>query len=127
KPLPREIQKYFTTVYLDPYPDEELVSILAGLYNAIPEDVLRTIVRICRSVEELVVRKKVGTRDLERFHFNLRNLKRLAARLEGQPEHLMLELNDIFIRPFRTEKDRALLRETIEDVLKEDGFGSYIS
>lgn len=127
KPLPREIQKYFTTVYLDPYPDEELVSILAGLYNGIPEDVLRTIVRICRSVEELVVRKKVGTRDLERFHFNLRNLKRLAARLEEQPEHLMLELNDIFIRPFRTEEDRALLRETIEDVLKEDGFGSYIS
>jgi MoxR-like ATPase len=126
KPLLREMQKYFTTVYLDPYPDEELVAILSGLYSSIPEYVLRTIVRICRTVEELVVRKKVGARDLERYHFNLRNLKRLAARLEDQPEHLMLELTDIFIRPFRLEEDRVLLRQTIEEILIEDGLSSYI-
>lgn len=126
KPLPREIQKYFTTVYLDPYSDDELVSILQGLFSTIPEEVLRCIVKVNRTVEDLVNHKKVGARDLERYHFNLRNLKRLATRIENHGEYLMLELADIFIRPFRNQEDQTLLKDSIESILAAEGFSSYI-
>lgn len=122
KHLPREIQKYFATVHLDAYSDEELVAILSGLFPDIPASVAETLVRINRCVEDLVVQKKIGARDMERYHFNLRNLKRLACRVQDSPDHLVLEVYDIYVAPFRKEEDRTLLRASIDPLLRSGGF-----
>ena len=119
KNLPREIQKYFVTVYLDPYPVVELVEILKGLFPDVPEDVLNAIVHINRDVEDSVIRKKIGSRDLERYHFNLRNLTRLTRRIEDQPQALYQELSDVYLRPFRTPEDHVEIKGMFDNRLKE--------
>lgn len=119
KNLPREIQKYFATIFVDPYPFDELVAILKGLNPEIPEAILTSLVTINARVEEMVVQKKIGGRDLERYHFNLRNLNRLSRRIAGGTEHLLREINDIYIEPFRAPEDRQKIQETAAAVIKE--------
>ncbi len=121
KNLPREIQKFFATVYIDSYPEAELVDILTGLYSEIPRALTQTLVRVNNRVELELLQKKIGLRDLERYHFNLRNLSRLARRVVDDPlnpDSIPLEIFDIFYKPFRTEEDlvrvRAIIKEEIE-------------
>lgn len=109
KNLPREIQKCFATVYVDAYPEEELVQILSGLYPTLREASTRGIVRVNAAVERAVLDRKAGGRDLERYHFNVRNLARLAARL-SETDAPGLELRDIYLSPFRSDEDRRAAR-----------------
>lgn len=124
KNLPREIQKYFATVYIDPYPHDELVEILSGLHPALDRQLIDGLVRANDGVERLLVDRKVGSKDLERYHFNIRNLGRLAGRLattESGAAQLALgveELNDIYIRPFRTPEDQHLIFDAIQTTLQ---------
>ncbi len=115
KNLPREIQKYFATIFIDPYPHSEQVEILRGLNPSLPQEVLECIVNINSRVEELILLRKIGSRDLERYHFNLRNLNRLAARIQDGPHHLLAEIFDIYVRPFRLQEDREKIIEIVND------------
>ena len=121
KNLPREIQKYFAAIYIDSYPREELVEILGGLYDAIPGSLLETLVRINNRVEGELLQKKIALKDLERYHFNLRNLNRLSRRIMDDPlnpDSIPLEIFDIYLKPFRADEDRerilAIIKEEIE-------------
>lgn len=127
KNLPREIQKYFATIYMDSYPDHELVEILSGLYPDIPEKVLRAVVTINEEIEDAVIRKKIAGRDLERYHFNLRNLAKLARRIDDNPDALYAELKDIYQAPFRRKEDRELTEAIIAQGLIENDLQSYVS
>lgn len=128
KNLPREIQKHFATVYVDSYPHDELVEILAGLFPDIQRGAVETIVRINTSVEALVNERKAGVRDLERFHFNIRNLSRLGARLSNERADGLLELSDIFVATFRSEEDRRLVRNTMAELAHDaPGFGDVMA
>ncbi|MCB1315137.1 MAG: AAA family ATPase [Leptospiraceae bacterium] len=118
KNLPREIQKYFATVYIDPYPVDELVEILSGLHPHLQRELIELAVRFNMSVEQLVTTRKLGARDLERYHFNIRNLNRLAARLNND-SHGLPELVDIYFRPFRTADDRKQLETLIREHFSE--------
>ncbi|GIX40413.1 MAG: hypothetical protein KatS3mg129_0146 [Leptospiraceae bacterium] len=126
KPLPREIQKYFVTVWIDPYPKEEIVQILKSLYPIIPDVVIQLVVDIQQELEQWVIEKKVGARDYERYHFNIRNLKRIFQRLvnDENPQNLFWEIYDIFVRPFRNEEDQAKLLELIHRHFKNKGLNS---
>ncbi|MEQ9363391.1 MAG: AAA family ATPase [Leptospirales bacterium] len=122
KNLPREIQKYFATIYVDPYPHDELVEILSGLHPGLERELIDALVRANDGVERLLVDRKVGSKDLERYHFNIRNLGRLAGRLgtneDNETARLAVEeLNDIYIRPFRTEADQRLIFDAIQATL----------
>lgn len=119
KNLPREIQKYFATVYVDAYPEQELVDILHGLQPELPVQLLERLVRINNRVEGLIVQRKLGTKDLERYHFNLRNLSRLALRLAGGSD-VSAEVRDIYVAPFRIPADR----EAVETILAEELTGA---
>ena len=116
KNLPREIQKYFATIYVDPYPEEELVDILHGLRPDLPVSLLERLVRINNRVEFLVLGRKIGVRDLERYHFNLRNLTRLAGRLRENGD-VVREVRDIFVRPFRVLEERRMVEEVVAEEL----------
>ena len=126
KNLPREIQKYFATIYIDPYPESELVDILHGLRPDLPIALLERLVRINNRVEFLLLGRKIGLRDLERYHFNLRNLTRLANRLREDGE-VSSEIRDIYVRPFRVPEDRTLVEEIVAEELSglEDGAVAY--
>lgn len=126
KNLPREIQKYFATVYVEPYPHDELVEILSGLYPALSRELIDGLVRANDAVERLVLDRKVGAKDLERYHFNIRNLGRLAGRVSQSAEAAdaariaIHEIEDIHLRPFRTPEDRRVIFDAIGDALKSD-------
>lgn len=121
KNLPREIQKYFATVYVDPYPEHELIEILAGLHPQVDAQLVRSIVVMNQKVELALLKREIGTRDLERYHFNLRNMNRLCRRLAGvkDPERIQRELYDIYVLPFQKEEDRAAVRELVHSVIPE--------
>jgi MoxR-like ATPase len=127
KPLPREIQKYFVTIWIDPYPKEEVVQILKSLFPIIPDRVIQLVVDIQQELEEWIVEKKVGARDYERYHFNIRNLKRIFQRLvnDENPENLYWEVFDIFVRPFRNEEDQSKILELIQRHFKNKGLQSF--
>lgn len=122
KSLPREIQKFFVTVFIDPYPHDELVHILSNLHPDIPAATVKALVKINQRVESLVLERKIGSRDLERYHFNLRNLNRLAARVTS-PELLLREIRDIYVFPFRSDEDRKMVQGVVADALQEGGIG----
>ncbi len=115
KLLPREIQKYFVTVWIDPYPEEEIVEILKNLFPIIPQNMIELVVGIQQDVERSIIDKKIGSKDYEKYHFNIRNLKKIFYRLvsEESPENLFWEIYDIFIRPFRSEEDQNRILEIV--------------
>jgi MoxR-like ATPase len=126
KPLPREIQKYFVTIWIDPYPPEEIVQILKSLFPIIPEVIIRLVVDIQQQLEQWIIEKKVGARDYERYHFNIRNLKRIFQRLvnDENPQNLYWEIYDIFVRPFRNNEDQIKILELIHKHFKDKGLQS---
>ncbi|MCR9144363.1 MAG: AAA family ATPase [bacterium] len=119
KNLPREIQKYFATIYVDPYPHDELVEILSGLHPDLERDLIDGLVRANDGVERLLVDRKIASKDLERYHFNIRNLGRLASRLGATAQQdagrlAVEELSDIYMRPFRADEDQRLVFDAIQ-------------
>ncbi|MBE7438460.1 MAG: AAA family ATPase [Spirochaetales bacterium] len=112
KSLPREIQKHFAAVYVDSYPPEELATIIRELYPLEDEEIAE-LVRINQAMEEALFARKLGVNDLERFHFNLRNLKRVAARVVSARQDPLSEVSDIYLSPFRSPADRTFIQELI--------------
>ena len=117
KNLPREIQKYFATVYVDAYPHAELAHILSGLHPGLPKDVVASIVHMNAAIERLVIERNIAGRDLVRYHFNIRNLTRLARRLEDKTGIPGLEVADIYLRPFRSIEDRQAIEGVIQNAV----------
>ncbi len=131
KNLPREIRKYFSTIYIDSYSNKEQIEILSGLYPDLTESQLLALVNINQEVETLLSQSLIGSTDMEAYHFNLRNLKRLASRLVAQVKltnnhskankenDLFWEenLNDIYLAPFRQKKDKVAISKKLTMVL----------
>ncbi len=114
KNLPREIQKYFATVYIDPYPQDELVAILSQLNPQLNQELIKNMVKINQSVEEMLLERKIGSNDLESYHFNIRNLNRLAKRLGSPTAEPYNETYDLYLRPFRQRSDREKISASID-------------
>ncbi len=135
KELPREIRKYFTTIYIDPYTDKELIEILSQIETSLPIELVELLVEINSKIELLIQKNLIGNQDLERYHFNLRNLKKLAQRLaihndswdkkKNRNETFFLEeeLADIYIRSFRKKEDLQLLISEISSLIEEKFIG----
>ncbi len=119
KIISREIQKYFSTIYMDPLPPNEQEEILKSLYPQLDPSLIEMIVLMNFSVENLLIQRKIGTSDLERYHFNLRNMKRLASRLSLEPSHWLDEINDIYIRPFRNLKDQNEIQSCFQKIISK--------
>ncbi|MCE9599555.1 MAG: AAA family ATPase [Spirochaetia bacterium] len=121
KNLPREIQKYFATIYVDPYPDDEIIQILAGTHPAVDAELIRAVVAINTKIENAILKREIGTRDLERYHFNLRNMNRLCFRLAAAPTAVarQRELYDIYVHPFRQAEDKKFVQELIHSVISD--------
>ncbi|MDH5657619.1 MAG: AAA family ATPase, partial [Spirochaetia bacterium] len=111
KHLPREIQKSFASVFLDSYPQEELLEILCSIYPSVPQKAFSCAVSVNQKVENSIRAGKLGIDDLESYHFNLRTLKRLGRRLELYQRELFQELIDLYILPFRSDEDRKFIFE----------------
>lgn len=121
KPLPREIQKYFITVWIDPYPKNEVLEIIDTLFPEIPLQLKKAIIDIQFQIENWIKERKIGAKDYEKYHFNIRNLKRLFLRIinEENIENLYSDIHDIFVRTFRSEEEKEMILKTIEQTFKK--------
>lgn len=126
KNLPREIQKYFVTVYIDSYPQDELVQILSGLHSSIDKTIIEALVRINNAVEKLIIERSIGHRDLERHHFNIRNLNRLLYRAGHNENSLLDEIFDIYFRPFRNPEDREKIKTAVLEICSDEIYRSTV-
>ena len=149
KELSREIKKYFTTIYIDSYSQDELVEIISKKEPTLPLKLIENIVLINFKIENLLEKNIIGNNDLERYHFNLRNLSRLAKRLSykystnGNEKNIQAplknqnkninnnnenltnfyieeELADIYIRVFRKKEDQNIIINEITKILYEN-------
>lgn len=118
KDLAREIRKHFNCIYIDPYTPEEQAEIIKGLYPSLDKEELYALIEINCEVESLLRRYKIGAKDLEHYHFNLRNLKRLAKRLSDRKEDWEAELEDIYVAPFRHKEERRLITRKLSAILE---------
>lgn len=121
KPLPREIQKYFITIWIDPYPKNEVLEILDALFPEIPIHLKKAIIDIQFQIEDWIKERKIATKDYEKYHFNIRNLKRLCLRIinEENIENLYSDIYDIFVRTFRNEEEKEMILKMIEQTFKK--------
>ncbi len=122
KPLPFDITRYYSTVFIDPHTPDEILYILGKLYPAMGEDLLKSCIRVSLDTESRVVAGNLGKGDLEKYHFNIRNLKKLCNRIlslkADTPELRFRELWNFYVEPFRKEEDR---NAQVELLLKETG------
>ena len=117
--LPREVRKYFSCIYIDPYPPAEQAEIIQDLFPLLSKEEVYALVEMNNEVEGLVMQCKVGADDLEHYHFNLRNLKCLAKRLSDREEkYWEAELSDIYLAPFRKREDRKLIAQKLSLTLE---------
>ncbi|MBE8432163.1 AAA family ATPase, partial [Leptospira interrogans serovar Pomona] len=96
--------------------------ILKKLYPALSESLLQSCIRISLETETRVVTGKLGKGDLEKYHFNIRNLKKLCNRFLGlkadTSELQFREFWNFYVEPFRKKEDRDF---QIELLLSESG------
>lgn len=125
KPLPFDITRYYSVVYVDPHSPDEILFILEKLYPDMGSELLKSCIRISLETETRVVSGAIGKGDLEKYHFNIRNLKKLCSRILGlkadSPELRFRELWNFYIEPFRKNEDR---QAQVELILKETGLSA---
>ncbi|PJZ70354.1 ATPase [Leptospira perolatii] len=125
KPLPFDITRYFSVVYIDPHTPDEILFILRKLYPQMKEEILKSCIRISLETENRVLLGTIGKGDLEKYHFNIRNLKKLCKRIldlkADSPEFRFRELWNFYVEPFRKPEDR---QQQLELLLKETGLSS---
>ena len=113
--LPRDIQKNFVVIRVDPYPPEELAAILRGLYPSLSGELIGLISAVNERVEDLLRRGRLGAGDLEDRHFNLRNMKRLAARLAAPGANVFAEFSDVYVQSFQEREDRRVVARIVRE------------
>lgn len=122
KPLPFDITKNFSTVFIDPYPPEEILFILKKLYPELAESLLQSCIRITLSTEKKVLNNEIGKGDLEKYHFNIRTLKKICERLLAfncnDKSIVYRELYNLFIEPFRKAEDKKSQEELVSQELQ---------
>ncbi len=117
KSLPFEITKNFGVVYIDPYPPDELYSILKNLYPTLSESLIKSAIRTTLETEKRILMGSIGKGDLEKYHFNLRTLKKLCARFTefniNEKAILIREVMALYSDCFRNPEDRKEQEELI--------------
>lgn len=117
KSLPYEITKNFAVVFIDPYPPEELYQILKSLYPEIAETLIQGCIRITLETEKRILSGTIGKSDLEKYHFNLRTLKKLCNRFMefniNDKTTLLREILFLYSDCFRNPEDRKIQEELI--------------
>jgi midasin (ATPase involved in ribosome maturation) len=117
KSLPFEITKNFAVVYVDPYPPDELYYILKNLYPSLTESLIKSAVRITLETEKRILTGTLGKGDLEKYHFNLRTLKKLCSRFSefniNDKSILLREVMSLYSDCFRSSEDRKEQEELI--------------
>jgi len=110
KSLPYEITKNFAVIYVDPYPPDEIYFILKKLYPDLVESLIKACIRITLETEKRILSGQLGKSDLEKYHFNIRTLKKVCNRLthfnSNDKQILLSHLKDIYVDCFRTPEDR---------------------
>lgn len=119
KPLPFDITKHFSVVYIDPHTPDEILFILGKLFPDLKEDFLKRAIRTNLELEKMVKTGDIGRSDLEKYHFNIRILKKLCERimaLGSEDEFVQLrEVNHLYLEPFRKKEDRDKIREFLSE------------
>ena len=122
KPLPFDITKNFSTVFVDPYPPDEILFILKKLYPELTESLLQICIRVTLATERKVLNNELGKGDLEKYHFNIRTLKKVCERLNAfncNDKYVVYrELSHLYIEPFRKEEDKNSQLELIRTELQ---------
>jgi len=120
KSLPFDITKNFAVVYIDPYSPDEILFILKKLFPSLNETVIRTCIRVTLETEKKIQSANLGKGDLEKYHFNIRTLKKICERLthfdSSDKSIVYRELTDIFAHPFRKKEDF----EEVHGVIKKE-------
>lgn len=120
KSLPHDILKYFVVVYIDPYTPDEILYILKNLYLPLDEEFLKKAIRTNLLIENLVVTGQLGKGDLEKYHFNIRILKKLCQRVQlyGSKDTIVQirEIKNLYLEPFRKTEDREKVIDIISDI-----------
>lgn len=113
KVLPESISRYFTIVQLDPYPLNEEVKIMVGLFPKAPEEIIERVCKLQRTLEVAIWDNEIAKSDLEHYHFNIRTGERFWKRVlkpGGIPslqDALLLEnIYNTYINVFRETDDR---------------------
>jgi MoxR-like ATPase len=119
KPLPFDITKHFSVVFIDPHTPDEILFILSRLYPNLSSDFLKSAIKVTLEAERMVKLGEIGRGDLEKYHFNIRILKKLCERVlkYGKDDSFIYhrEVQNLFQEPFRKSQDR----EKIAEVLRE--------
>ena len=122
KAISYDITKYFSTIYLDPYSPDELLFILKKLYPELTESILISAVRITLETEKRISENELGKGDLEKYHFNLRTLKKLCNRFMefncNEKDITYREIFQLYAEPFRKREDREKQIELIKNEIQ---------
>lgn len=108
KNLPFDITRHFAVVFVDPYPPDEILFILEKLYPELNSTFIRRIIRITLETEKRILTGTLGKGDLEKYHFNIRTLKKICNRINTYGEEkdiIYREVCNIFVEPFRKSSD----------------------
>ncbi|MEM7179931.1 MAG: AAA family ATPase [Spirochaetota bacterium] len=128
KSLPYEITRNFAVVYIDEYPPDEIFYILQKLYPELQESLIQACIQITIDTERQVTKGELGKTDLEKYHFNLRTLKKICKRLSFYDSNdksvVFREVSNLYLEPFRSTQDREKQKDTIA---KQLGFASDIT
>lgn len=122
KPLPFDITKNFSVVYIDSYPPDEILFILKSLYPELTESLLMVCINITLETERRVMNNIIGKGDLEKYHFNIRTLKKVCKRLDSfncnDKAIVYRELYELYVEPFRKADDRKSQEEFLKEELQ---------
>ncbi|MCB1193494.1 MAG: AAA family ATPase [Leptospiraceae bacterium] len=122
KNLPFDITRHFAVVFVDPYPPDEILLILQQLYPDLTSNLIKTFIRITLETEKRILTGTLGKGDLEKYHFNIRTLKKICNRIStfGEDKNTIYrEVYNIYVEPFRKPTD---VQEQAELIKKELGF-----
>jgi MoxR-like ATPase len=122
KSISYDITKSFSIVYIDPYSPDELLFILKNLYPELTESILISAISITLETEKRIIENELGKGDLEKYHFNLRTLKKLANRFMkfncSDSEIAYREIYQLYVEPFRKAEDRVKQSELVQKIIQ---------
>jgi MoxR-like ATPase len=125
KSLPFEITKNFAVVYIDPYPPDEIYFILKKLYPNLVESLIKSCIKITLETEKKVLLGQLGKSDLEKYHFNIRTLKKICSRLNyyncNDKAILAQQVKEIFVDVFRNPEDKKAQWDLVKSELSLSG------